>query len=204
MSAINFLKTKEILNYKNLFTYLKWRKIILKTKHKSLKIYNNNQFFLFVLYFFPFCFFFHFEEKDKKTFIENKTNIYEELHKEEEDDNKVSILTLNKRTISKIKFFKDYSMFSGTFLCVYSRKLESLLHFYEQNQEESGIYILFVKFYNRFVSLDYLFYNCFDLVDSCTAIFDFYRKAISNFIEYLSNKIIRSFFNVLLLNKNAD
>lgn len=204
MSVRNFIKKKEIFTYKNLFHYLKWRKLILKTKYNALKIYNNNQFFLLVLYYFPFCFFFHFEEKDKKTFIEQKINIYEELHQQEEDMNKISILTFNKKTISKIKFFKDFKMFSGTFLCVYSQKIESLIKFYEQKQIESGVYLFFVKFYNRFTSIDYLMYNCFDFVEIFLLNCRNYQKAISNFIEYVSNKFLRSFFNMLLIKKNAN
>lgn len=204
MSVRNFTKKKEISTYKNLFHYLKWRKLIIKTKYKALKIYNNNQFFLLVLYYYPFCFFFHFEEKDKKIFIEQKTNIYEELHQQEEDMNKIELLTFNKKTVSKIKFFKDFKMFSGTFLCAYSQKIESLVKFYEQKQIESGVYLLFIKFYNRFVSIDYLFYNSFNSVELFSSNCRVYQKAMFNFIEYVSNKYLRSFFNIMLIKKNAN
>lgn len=204
MSVRNFIKKKELFVYKNLFHYLKWRKLILKTRYKNLKVYNNNQFFLLVLYYFPFCFFFHFEEKDKKTFIDQKVNIYEELHQQEGDMNKVSLLTFNKKTVSKIKFFKDFKMFSGTFLCAYSQKIESLLNFYEQKQIESGIYLLFIKFYNRFVTLDYLFHNSFDSIEFFKTNCCVYQKSILNFVEYVSTKILRSFFNIMLIKKNAN
>ena len=122
MSALNFLKKREIRINKNLFIYLKWRKLIVKKQYKTLKLYNINQFFLLVLYYFPFCFFFHFEEKDKKTFIDKKINIYEELHQEEEDKSKIQILTFNKSTVSKIKFFKDFSHVQRDFLmCLFSK-----------------------------------------------------------------------------------
>lgn len=204
MSVRNFTKKREISIYKNLFHYLKWRKLILKTKYKNLKLYNNNQFFLLVLYYFPFCFFFHFEEKDKKTFIDQKVNIYEELHQQEGDMNKVSLLTFNKKTASKIKFFKDFKMFNGTFLCAYSQKIEALINFYEQKQIESGIFLLFIKFYNRFVSIDYLFHNCFDSLDFFKLNCSVYQKSISNFVEYVSNKFLRSFFNIMVMKKNAN